>query len=388
MRIFIAASIILLSFGRLAAQGMEFFNGSWEEALAEAKKLERIIFVDAYAEWCGPCKRMANNVFPQNKVGEFYNKNFVNVKLDMEKGEGLVFRKKYPVSAFPTLYYIDYTGTVVQMVRGAQTVEDFIKLGRQALSKIDRSDQFAAEYEKGNREPELVYNYVKALNKAGKPSLRIANEYLNAQKDLGSEQNLRLILEATTQADSKIFDLLIQYRKQIAALESEEAVLAKIVEACEATAKKAVEFQSEDLLKEVVDKMKKNHPQLAASFATAVEMSFYLAVSDAANFLKAGKTYVKNEAAGKPEELHNLAGTIRLNFPDDAKAMKEAEGYAKQAAEKSNRFDFYLTYADILNKNGKKADAMTAANRSLELARQEGPQAVRMVEMVLERIKG
>ena len=159
---------------RLQGQGMEFFHGTWAEALEEAKKQDRIIFVDAFAVWCGPCKMMAQNVFPDEKVGAFYNRNFINLKLDMEKGEGLEFRKTYPVAAFPTLFYIDAEGKVVQQVRGAQDVNGFLELGKKVMAKADRSGQYAAEYEKGNRDPELVLKYVQALNKAGKPSLQIS----------------------------------------------------------------------------------------------------------------------------------------------------------------------------------------------------------------------
>ncbi len=140
-----ATLIFFLAFSLgVFAQGIDFFHGTWQEALEAAKKQDRIIFVDAFAVWCGPCKRMANDVFTNERVGEFYNANCVNVKLDMERGEGLEFRKKYPVSAFPTLFYIDYNGEVVTQMRGAQDVNGFINLGQQALGKIDRSKGYAA----------------------------------------------------------------------------------------------------------------------------------------------------------------------------------------------------------------------------------------------------
>ena len=85
MRFSIIVLFLFTSFFQLKAQGIEFFKGTWEEALAEASAKEKLIFVDAYAVWCGPCKRMAKNVFTQDKVGEFFNKNFVNMKIDMEK---------------------------------------------------------------------------------------------------------------------------------------------------------------------------------------------------------------------------------------------------------------------------------------------------------------
>ena len=69
------------------------------------------------------------------------------MKLDMERGEGLKFRQKYPVSAFPTLFYIDSSGEVVHKVKGAQQVDAFLKLGEYVLSKVDYSKNFAAEYE-------------------------------------------------------------------------------------------------------------------------------------------------------------------------------------------------------------------------------------------------
>ena len=54
-----------------------------------------LIFMDAYAIWCDPCKKMAKNVFKQKKVGQFFNQNFINVKMDMEKDIGSTSAKKH-----------------------------------------------------------------------------------------------------------------------------------------------------------------------------------------------------------------------------------------------------------------------------------------------------
>jgi len=121
----------------LPAQGIDFFEGTLAEALVKAKEERKPIFVDAYAVWCGPCKRMAKMVFTDSEVGDFYNTNFVNMKLDMERGEGLKFRQTYPVSAFPTLYYIDSDGGVLAKVKGAQPVDGFIQLGEKVLGKAN-----------------------------------------------------------------------------------------------------------------------------------------------------------------------------------------------------------------------------------------------------------
>ena len=83
-----------------------FNSDNWKGLLAKAKKENKLIFLDAYTEWCRPCIMMAKNVFTQDKVADFYNEHFVNVSMDMEKGEGPLIGKKYKISAYPAFLFI------------------------------------------------------------------------------------------------------------------------------------------------------------------------------------------------------------------------------------------------------------------------------------------
>ena len=85
---------------------IHFRNGSWDEIVDQARKEKKQIFLDCYTAWCGPCKKLAREIFTQDSVAEFYNRNFICVKMDMEK-EGKELGKKYKVMAYPTLLYID-----------------------------------------------------------------------------------------------------------------------------------------------------------------------------------------------------------------------------------------------------------------------------------------
>jgi thioredoxin 1 len=114
-------------------EGLVFFKGTWQETLDKAEKEDKLIFLDAYASWCGPCKAMQQNVFPTQKLGEFYNANFINVKIDMEKGEGPALSAKYGVRAYPSLFFIDSDGQVVKSALGYQNVNKLLKLGEDAL---------------------------------------------------------------------------------------------------------------------------------------------------------------------------------------------------------------------------------------------------------------
>lgn len=112
--------------------GIEFFHGTFADAKAKAKSEGKLIFVDAYTTWCGPCRAMASQTFPNPKVGEYFNANFVNVKMDMEAGEGPSFGQQYQVMAYPTLLFLDYTGAVKVKAIGAKGPDDLINVGKQA----------------------------------------------------------------------------------------------------------------------------------------------------------------------------------------------------------------------------------------------------------------
>ncbi len=115
---------------------INFFQGTWSEVVAEAKKQKKLIFVDAYAVWCGPCKWMDANAFTDPKAGEFYNKHFVNYKFDMEKGEGPRFAQKYRVNAYPTLLFINPNNEeVVYRVMGAKNAAQLVNEGENALRR-------------------------------------------------------------------------------------------------------------------------------------------------------------------------------------------------------------------------------------------------------------
>ncbi|HEY0111013.1 MAG TPA: thioredoxin domain-containing protein [Fibrella sp.] len=110
--------------------GIQFTSARWTDILKKAKAENKVIFLDAYASWCGPCKMLQKNVFTQKSVGEYFNKRFINVKMDMEKGEGPSLAQVYPLEAYPTLLFINGNGRVVRKAVGYLSADDLIDVGK------------------------------------------------------------------------------------------------------------------------------------------------------------------------------------------------------------------------------------------------------------------
>ena len=366
--------------------GIDFFTGSWAEALEKAKSQDKLIFVDAYATWCGPCKRMAKTVFTREEAGAFYNKNFINFKIDMESGPGTEFGRKYPVSAYPTLFFIDGNGKVVLNTRGAQNLESLLKLGKSALEKGMNTQDLERQYADGNRDPKFLLKYVKALNKTNKSTLRIANEYLRNQENLNTDFNREFIYESLYQADSKIFDLLVSDRKAITSIYSPEQVNNQIEKACRRTFSQALKFESSDLWQEARTKAAEHLEPDGRKLAMEFDIDYYAYTKESKSYLKTTKAYVKTYVKNNAALLDATAKRLLTDFESNPKILHYAESIAAKASENGGLAEYHQTYARVLLANGNQSKALYEAQKALTIAKKYGAYT-RDIEMLIQKIE-
>jgi len=204
-------AFLMLSFTAFCQGGVNFESITFDEALAKAKAENKLVFMDCYTAWCGPCKYMAEQVFPQEKAGKFFNPKFICVKFDMEKGEGVKLARRYGINAYPTFLIIRPDGSMQDKTVGSDDLESFIRRIEKGLDEKNTLDYQNKMYEKGKLNKKQLITYQIALNNAGEreQSLKVGEELEKKLKDKDRMQKEYWPLLTRCTYGSKNFQLVL-----------------------------------------------------------------------------------------------------------------------------------------------------------------------------------
>ena len=154
--------LLLAAAGTASAQNrsIAFEHDISPGLLALAQQQNKLVFVDCYTVWCGPCQQMAKTVFTQDSIADFFNTSFVNVKLDMEK-EGKDKAEKYHVEAYPSFLLLDGAGNMVYKFVGGMPSGEFMAKIREGVNPKNKVAVYNRMYAEGNRSKDLLREYIK-----------------------------------------------------------------------------------------------------------------------------------------------------------------------------------------------------------------------------------
>ena len=390
VHVFLFAFLFILSTG-LEAQRINFEKGSWSEALAKAKKEDKIVFVDCYTTWCGPCKWMDKNVFTDGAVAEFYNEHFVNVKLDMERGEGLDIATIYDVRAYPTLLFINGEGEIVHQGLGALPVENFLALGADAIDPNRQLFTLERKYESGDYDDKDLKNFAAALLAIDDPRYdELAAEYLDG-KDWTTEENTKFIFKySKPSVESDLFQYVLSNREQMIAVNGADDYQLKMEYAAEMDARR-VNLDPEDS-ELVLDHFSQYFPEEEAKAKAKWAAIEYLLYSDKREHpehidrLKAeSQLYMATSPDLTWNQYNALAWELHMLTYDKNILEKCIEWVDQSIALNENYFNTD-TKAAILYKMGLKKEATEWAKHAIQLAKKGGHDPSD-TERLLEKIK-
>lgn len=187
--------------------GIHFQSLSLEQAVAKAKTQNKLVFVDVYTTWCGPCKYLSKEVFTKQSVGNLYNQHFISIKIDAEKGEGPQLMSRFDVDAFPTLLYIDGQGELVKKKVGAGGPEALVSWGNDVVHPEESLLYVLGQELAENPSSKLLMaDYIEALVADGAdPSETVASYVKQYPKlDLDNTQDFLVFMHMTKSLDDPL----------------------------------------------------------------------------------------------------------------------------------------------------------------------------------------
>ena len=352
-------------------KGIQFTTGNWAAILQEAKSKNKLVFLDAYTTWCGPCKLMSKDVFTDEKVGKFYNARFVNAKINMEEGEGVDLAKKFSIKAYPSLLFFDGDGNMVHRIAGFQTAEQFLELGRIAMNPIIRLSGMEKRYENGDRNPDFLQALALLKYEAMDGThTDIVNAYMETQEDWSTEENMRFLFNFTETVDSKLFDYLVDNRLAFEEKFGAPTVQSKIQNLI--LSKAFSDHKDETLALNKMDQLfSRVFGDDAAQISAAFRMNYFQYKGDMESFSKAAVHYMTTYPSMNPVELNNTAWAFYESV-NDKEMLGLALDWALKSVELDSQYYNNDTVAALYYKLGKKGKAKKTARKAIEMAKANG----------------
>ncbi|MES2516810.1 MAG: thioredoxin family protein [Bacteroidota bacterium] len=413
---FISLSFIIL---RIHAQEVNFEKGSWQEVVAKAKAQNKPIFIDFFTTWCGPCKELEQKVYSKPEVIQKMNANFINFKIDSEKGEGPDLARKFDVSAYPFLVWVDKNQNVLLTDAGYMPVNEFLKSVDNALNQYreGRLEDYATQYRAGKRDANFLADFINKRHAMVMDNRELVEQYLLAipTTEETSEKTLKLLSENTFTLNGKAIELLqnqaVFKKYGISTLETVSTTMMEYF-------RNALRTKNLDLLEKLAGLNLKLNPVEAGRQNERYRMEFYKSTNNTPKYLETAQNladkYLMNISkeelnkqnlthfqefmlpyrTGKQDsvkigkvrfdamkKLHSRYASI--NFASDLDGLAEefyknvsekavlqkAIMWAKRANEIDETPDYWNTYAHLLYKMGIKSEAIAAEEKALNLAK-------------------
>ncbi|MDE5422726.1 thioredoxin domain-containing protein [Ancylomarina sp. DW003] len=364
----------------LFSQGIEFEHGTFVEALAKAKKENKMVFMDCYTKWCGPCKKMAKNVFPQQEVGNYFNANFVNVKMDMESEAGELLKEKYQVTAYPTLLWLDADGNIQHRAAGASNEKALVKLGKQAL---DTENNFAAlnkRYDNGDRDPEFIAKYVLAIVNAGVDAKDVTDSYFSGKKseELINAKDFRLIISIARKSSHPMYHFVLENQEKFAAVTGEDKVDMYLGGTLYGELMSLEHSGDQDAL-EAKRKEVKKLGKIGTKVLENINLMKLGRDPDKSKFYQANLDYTSKYSFNKQQELVECVRSIAKAKEGITKEiLEQALELSKRSIELKSSFLAIDTYAHLLYRLERGEEAKVQALKVMDLLNSEDfPERVR-----------
>jgi thioredoxin-related protein len=404
------------------AQGVIFEDLGYDDVVKKAKEENKLIFIDVFAKWCMPCRKMDEVVFPDPNLGSYMNKHFVSYKADAQFNSGKMLARKYGVDSYPHYLFVDTKGNLIYKSKGYMSPEKLISEAQVAANPgvYNKYKLLKKKFNSGSRDKYVLQELLNVSYNRYKKTDEAVFEVYYKQLDLMDKQNEDVLITVgrfVPEAEGGAYDLAKNYYFRIAKDTShkyrrdiDRNLYAAIDNSLTVDCKEKNDDELESVLTRMEEMLFFDHPSDTLENIKRIEMArirFYDCAENSEAFGQGTQDYVgaflwDDERFHKDTTVTKSIAQVAQDMEDASRLAEFADKYldyftdsdnlflAKDWIEQAIRWDDQLSYhatrALISNAMGDKSEGVNIARRALERARKENSDYASTLEDVLFQI--
>lgn len=300
----------------------------WNTAFERAKSENKLVFADAYTNWCGYCHKLDKEVYTNEKVISYFNDSFINLKFDAESAFGSQLAKRYQVEGYPTLLFLSQSKEVLELIGGFVPAPTLMAYGKQTLERYERLPELEAKYTNHSITKEERLELIGALEAVNpEKAQEIAKKHIAVltPEDYKSVETLWLLARFENQISGAPYRYITSHKKDIIQWHGEKEYKDYIKTAYNDNLQLSIKYGDRNLLNELVTEVL---PEFLSDFeqaegAYATKKLFFRQRQEYDEYKLVVRQYLTNNVADSEKETFLFSNALELIEGYQAESMYE-----------------------------------------------------------------
>ena len=364
-------------------KGLQFQELSYEQALQKSAAEKKPVFLFGYATWCHFCEYMKDSVLITEAVGNFYNQNFICIKMDLEKEGKNLNQKTIRAKSFPVLLFMNAQGEMLHRVTGKKDAQDFLQIGNDAIDSTKQLRTFIYKYRDGKLTPQQTYEYFKMIDRAGMDNQSLINNYLTLipEGKLTATYSWKIMYELFRDIEQPCMKVVLDHRADYTAKYTADSIDNKIMGLYINALMNKVQMLDSNGYTSIQEKLRASKIDLAEKIIAFADLNKMKMKGEWEAYFRNAVLFVDQYAKNDYRRLNDIAYNV-FEKAYDKDLLRQAEGWSKTAVTLMDTYKNNYTLACLYYRNEKYDEARTVLYHAIDLATKQGMEPKQALQLI------